>query len=339
MKEENLYVDHLSISFIEDGGKVIAVDDVSFTMEKGEILGVIGESGCGKSTLALSIMNLLPENTSGIDYGKILFNGVDLTKLSEKELENIRGNKISMIFQEPMTSLNPLFKIGRQIGEPLKIHRNLYGKELKEKVMELLKTVHISRPEKVYDSYPHNLSGGMRQRVMVAMALSCEPDILIADEPTTALDVTIQAQILNLLKKLNKKNNTSILFITHNLSVVSEICDKVMVLYGGKIVEYTDIYELFDNPKHPYTIALLESQPYMFEEGTRLPSIKGMVPSLSEMPKGCRFSNRCSKKFCEKCNIEQPPIYILDNNHKVSCWLYEEEAKKNELLDIESRTS
>lgn len=339
MNEENLCVNHLSISFTEDSGKVIPVDDISFTMEKGEILGVIGESGCGKSTLALSIMNLLPENTSGIDYGEILFNGVDLTKLSEKKLENIRGNKISMIFQEPMTSLNPLFKIGRQIGEALKIHRNLHGKELKEKVMELLKTVHISRPEKVYDSYPHNLSGGMRQRVMIAMALSCEPAILIADEPTTALDVTIQAQILNLLKNLNKKNHTSILFITHDLSVVSEICDKVMVLYGGKVVEYADVYELFDNPKHPYTVGLLESQLDIFEEGTRLPSIKGMVPTLSEMPKGCRFNNRCSKKFCEKCNTEQPPIYILSNNHKVSCWLYEEETKKNESLDIESRTS
>lgn len=330
MNSQNLCVNNLSVSFTVDNGKVVALDNVSFTLEKGKILGVIGESGCGKSTLALSIMKLLPEKTSKIEQGEILFNGDDLSKLTEEKLENLRGNEISMIFQEPMTSLNPLFKIGRQIGEPLKIHKHLYGSELKNKVIELLKTVHIPNPEKIYNAYPHSLSGGMRQRVMIAMALSCEPQILIADEPTTALDVTIQAQILHLLKKLNNKVNTSILFITHDLSVVAEVCDEVMVLYGGKVVEQSDIYELFDNPKHPYTIGLLESQPHSCESGKELPSISGMVPALVDMPSGCRFSTRCSKKFCEKCVSTQPPLFNVNGNHKVACWLYDEEVKNLE---------
>ncbi|OOM76960.1 ABC transporter ATP-binding protein [Clostridium sp. BL-8] len=330
MNSQNLCVNNLSVSFTSDNGKVIAIDDVSLSLEKGKVLGVIGESGCGKSTLALSIMKLLPEKISQIEKGEILFNGEDLSKLSEEKLENIRGNKISMIFQEPMTSLNPLFKIGRQIGEPLKIHKNLHGSELKSKVIELLKTVHIPNPEKIYNAYPHSLSGGMRQRVMIAMALSCEPEVLIADEPTTALDVTIQAQILYLLKKLNKDVNTSILFITHDLSVVAEVCDEVIVLYGGKVVEQSDIYELFDNPKHPYTIGLLESKPLNLENGEQLPSIPGMVPALSNMPSGCRFSTRCSKKFCEKCVSEQPPLFKIKDNHKAACWIYEEEGKNLE---------
>ena len=233
MDEKKLSIRNLSVSFLQGDSKVTAVDDVSFDMNNGKILGMIGESGCGKSTLGLSIMNLLPEKTSSIDKGEIFFNGKDLSKLKENELQKIRGNNISMIFQEPMTSLNPLFKIGRQIGEPLKIHKNIKGQELKDKVIELLKDVHIPNPEKIYNAYPHNLSGGMRQRVMIAMALSCEPEIIIADEPTTALDVTIQSQILYLLKQLNEKRNTSILFITHDLSVVAEICDEVVVLYGG----------------------------------------------------------------------------------------------------------
>ena len=291
---------------------------------------MIGESGCGKSTLGLSIMNLLPENTSSIDKGKILFNGKDLSKLNENELQKIRGNKISMIFQEPMTSLNPLFKIGRQIGEPLKIHKNLRGHELKDKVIQLLKDAHIPNPVKIYNVYPHNLSGGMRQRVMIAMALSCEPEILIADEPTTALDVTMQAQILYLLKHLNERKNTSILFITHDLSVVAEICDEVVVLYGGKIVEKADVNEIFDNAKHPYTIGLLESQPHMGQVGKPLPSIDGMVPKIDEMPKGCRFSTRCTKKFCSKCTDKQPPLFIINENHEAACWLYENEVDKSE---------
>ena len=330
MEKQKLSINNLSVSFQEDNGRVTAVDDVSFHINSGKILGMIGESGCGKSTVGLSIMNLLPEKTSSIDKGEILFNGDDLTKLKEKELQNIRGNHISMIFQEPMTSLNPLFKIGRQIGEPLKIHKNLKGHELKNKVIQLLKDVHISNPEKIYNSYPHNLSGGMRQRVMIAMALSCEPEILIADEPTTALDVTIQAQILYLLKQLNEKKNTSILFITHDLSVVAEVCDEVMVLYGGKIVEKADVYEIFDNAKHPYTIGLLESQPHMGQVGKSLKSIEGMVPKLNEMPKGCRFSTRCSKKFCSKCSEEEPPLFKINENHQAACWLYSEEVNKGE---------
>lgn len=330
MDDKKLSIRNLSVSFAKDNGKVTAVDEVSFDINSGRILGMIGESGCGKSTVGLSIMNLLPENISSIDNGEILFDGRDLSKLKENELEKIRGNDISMIFQEPMTSLNPLFKIGRQIGEPLKIHKKLKGNELKEKVIQLLKDVHIPDPEKIYNEYPHNLSGGMRQRVMIAMALACEPDILIADEPTTALDVTIQAQILYLIKQLNKKKNTSILFITHDLSVVAEICDEVVVLYGGKIVEKGDVYEIFDNARHPYTIGLLESQPHMGRVGIRLPSIEGMVPKLDEMPEGCRFSTRCTKKFCSKCSEQQPPLFKISEGHSAACWLYEEEAEKDE---------
>ena len=324
MDKQILRINNLSVSFGEGKDKVIAVDDVSFAFEKGRILGIIGESGCGKSTLALSIMGLLPDKISKIENGEILFNGNDLSKFTEKQFEYIRGNEISMIFQEPMTSLNPVFKIGRQIAEPLKIHKSLHGRALKEKVIEILIAVHIPNPEKVYNSYPHNLSGGMRQRVMIAMALSCEPEILIADEPTTALDVTIQAQILFLLKELNNKVKTSILFITHDLSVVAEVCDEVMVLYGGKVVEQCNVYELFDNARHPYTLGLLESQPHRCESGKPLKSIEGIVPSLSDMPSGCRFSNRCSKKFCVKCEGEIPPLFNIRDNHKVACWLYEE---------------
>ncbi len=330
MDKKRLSIRNLSVSFLKDDGKVTAVDDVSFHINDGKILGMIGESGCGKSTLGLSIMNLLPEKASSIDKGEILFNGKDLSKLNENELQKIRGNNISMIFQEPMTSLNPLFKIGRQIGETLKIHKNLRGQQLKDKVIELLKDVHIPNPEEIYNAYPHNLSGGMRQRVMIAMALSCEPEILIADEPTTALDVTIQAQILYILKQLNEKKNTSILFITHDLSVVAEICDEVVVLYGGKIVEKADVNEIFDNAKHPYTIGLLESQPHIGQVGIPLPSIEGMVPKLDEMPSGCRFSTRCTKKFCSKCTDEEPPLFIINENHEVACWLYEKEATKSE---------
>lgn len=327
MDKQILRINNLSVSFGEEKDKVIAVDDVSLTIEKGRILGIIGESGCGKSTLALSIIGLLPDKISKIENGEILFNGNDLSKFTEKQFEYLRGNEISMIFQEPMTSLNPVFKIGRQIAEQLKIHKRLKGRALKDKVIEILRTVHIPNPEKVYGSYPHNLSGGMRQRVMIAMALSCEPEILIADEPTTALDVTIQAQILFLLKELNNKAKTSILFITHDLSVVAEVCDEVMVLYGGKVVEQGNVYELFDNAKHPYTLGLLESQPHRGESGKPLPSIEGIVPSLSDMPIGCRFSNRCSNKFCIKCEDETPPLFNIKDNHTVACWLYEKEGK------------
>ncbi|MVX63245.1 ATP-binding cassette domain-containing protein [Clostridium chromiireducens] len=325
MEDKILMVKNLSVSFSDDNGKIIAVDDVSFTLEKGKILGIIGESGCGKSTLALSIMQLLPGKISKIERGAILFNKNDLVKFKEAELENLRGNDVAMIFQEPMTSLNPLFKIGRQVEEPLKIHKHLRGKQLKDKAIELLKIVRITNPEKVYELYPHNLSGGMRQRVNIAMALSCEPEILIADEPTTALDVTIQAQILFLLKNLNKEVKTSIIFITHDLSVVAEVCDEVMVMYGGKIVEQSDIFELFDNPKHPYTRGLMESQPSKGECGKPLSSIKGMVPSFSNMPSGCSFSTRCSEKFCERCSNEKTQLFNIGGNHKVACWLYEKE--------------
>lgn len=319
-----LEVKNLKVSFHTGNGKVRAINDISFSIDKGKILGIVGESGCGKSVTSLSIMGLLPPKTSIIEEGSITFKGTDLLTLSAKGLEAIRGNDISMIFQEPMTSLNPVFTIGHQIGEALKIHKGLRGKENKEKCIEMLKLVNIPSPEKVIDYYPHSLSGGMRQRVMIAMALCCSPSLLIADEPTTALDVTIQAQVLELMKEINSNLDTSILLITHDLGVIAEIADAVLVLYGGRVVEEASVAELFDNPKHPYTLGLLNSR-LIAEDQKRLNTIKGIVPPLNDMPTGCAFSPRCSKCM-DICKTKSPDLIEIAPEHKVRCWLYSEES-------------
>ncbi len=321
-----LEVKDLKVSFLTDEGKVQVINEIGFILGKGKILGIVGESGCGKSALALSIMGLLAKGQGFVDGGEIKLEGKSLLELKENELEKIRGNEMAMIFQEPMTSLNPVMTIGDQIGETLRIHKGLKGKANKEKVIELLNAVNIPEPRRVMKEYPHLLSGGMRQRVMIAMALSCVPKLLIADEPTTALDVTIQAQILELIKELNKAYETSIMLITHDLGVIAEIADEVLVLYAGHIVEKTTVEELFDHPKHPYTKGLLDSRPSKGTIHHYLHSIKGTVPSLKEMPKGCAFYPRCDYSK-EQCKEEQPSWTNLTKEHGVMCFLYEEEMK------------
>ncbi|MEI2427941.1 ABC transporter ATP-binding protein, partial [Priestia megaterium] len=280
------------------------------------------ESGCGKSVLSLSVIGLLPKVNSQIRSGSVLFNGKNLTHLSEDEMNDVRGKDISMIFQEPMTSLNPVLTIGYQLQEVLFNHMNISKAEAREKSIALLKSVGISRSEKLIDEYPHQLSGGMRQRVMIAMAVACQPKLLIADEPTTALDVTVQAQILELLKEIQESNDMSIIMITHDLGVVAEMCDEVIVMYGGKIVEHTDVDTLFYAPKHPYTKALLHSIPRMEDDVEVLNTIKGIVPSLVNMPRtGCRFVNRCPHAM-EDCSSVTPVLRQDSQGHDVACLLY-----------------
>ncbi|BFI98167.1 ABC transporter ATP-binding protein [Priestia sp. Y58] len=299
-----------------------AVDDVSFQVGRKRIIGVVGESGCGKSVLSLSVIGLLPKVNSQIRSGSVLFNGKNLTHLSEDEMNDVRGKDISMIFQEPMTSLNPVLTIGYQLQEVLFNHMNISKAEAREKSIALLKSVGISRSEKLIDEYPHQLSGGMRQRVMIAMAVACQPKLLIADEPTTALDVTVQAQILELLKEIQESNDMSIIMITHDLGVVAEMCDEVIVMYGGKIVENTDVDTLFYAPKHPYTKALLHSIPRMEDDVEVLNTIKGIVPSLVNMPRtGCRFVNRCPHAM-EDCSSVTPVLHQDSQGHDVACLLY-----------------
>jgi peptide/nickel transport system ATP-binding protein len=298
------------------------VDDVSFQVGRKRIVGVVGESGCGKSVLSLSVIGLLPKVNSQIRSGSVLFNGKNLTHLSEDEMNDVRGKDISMIFQEPMTSLNPVLTIGYQLQEVLFNHMNISKAEAREKSIALLKSVGISRSEKLIDEYPHQLSGGMRQRVMIAMAVACQPKLLIADEPTTALDVTVQAQILELLKEIQESNDMSIIMITHDLGVVAEMCDEVIVMYGGKIVEHTDVDTLFYAPKHPYTKALLHSIPRMEDDVEVLNTIKGIVPSLVNMPRtGCRFVNRCPHAM-ENCSSVTPVLRQDSQGHDVACLLY-----------------
>jgi peptide/nickel transport system ATP-binding protein/oligopeptide transport system ATP-binding protein len=317
-------VKNLRTYFETEKGLNPAVDCVSWHIKKGRTMGLVGESGSGKSISALSILGLVPEPYGRIMEGsEILFNGMDLTKLSESQLAGIRGNEIAMIFQEPMTSLNPVYTIGKQLIEPLMIHRKIKKSEAKKIALDLLDSVKVPDAKKRFNVYPHQLSGGLRQRVMIAMALTCEPKLLIADEPTTALDVTIQAQILRLMRELQKKSDTAILYITHNLGVVAEMCDDVCVMYAGEIVEQCDIYELFKNPCHPYTKGLLKSLPKIHEDVDELYSIKGMVPNMLKMPKGCRFASRCedAKKICfEKI----PPVSMSSNDHLVKCWNFHE---------------
>ena len=321
--EATLVVEGLKASFYTDDGIVRSVDGVDFVVPKGKTLGLVGESGCGKSITALSILQLIPTPPGKIEAGKIIFQGKDLLTLSEKELQKIRGNRISMIFQEPMTSLNPVFTVGNQLAEAVKLHQGLDDKAAMNKAIEMLQLVGIPSPDKRVEQYPFELSGGMRQRVMIAMALSCKPDLLIADEPTTALDVTIQAQILDLLKKLQQEMGTSIIMITHDLGVVAETCDQVAVMYAGKIVEYGSADDLLMGPKHPYTEGLLKSSPRIGEAQERLDAIEGFVPSPYAMPPGCAFAPRCPYKM-EICDEAMPNLLDIGDGRLLRCWLHGE---------------
>ena len=312
-----LEVNNLEIGFNVDKKILNVIDNISFSINKGEVIGLVGESGCGKSITSLSVMKLLPRNAV-IPRGEILFDNKDLLKLKNEDMIKIRGNDIAMIFQEPMTSLNPVYTVGDQISEMLLLHSKISKKEALKIALEKLKLVSISSPEKVLNQYPHELSGGMRQRVMIAMAMACDPKLLIADEPTTALDVTIQAQILDLIRKLKDDTNASILLITHDLGVVAEMCDHVIVMYAGRIVEEADVKSLFANPQHPYTKGLLKSLPALNEMKERLYNIEGTVPSPQDFPKGCRFAPRCENAN-EKCYEEVPGFIKISDTHKVSC--------------------
>lgn len=332
MKESNslhksnplLEVKNLETAFEIDGQLYNAVDNVSFSVKPRQIVGIVGESGCGKSVLSLSIMKLLPKGIGKIRSGEIVFNGENLENYDEEKINMIRGKDISMIFQEPMTSLNPVLTIGYQLNEVLlNHHSNMKKKEAREKSISLLKNVGISRPEKIVDEYPHQLSGGMRQRVMIAIAIACHPKLLIADEPTTALDVTVQAQILDLIKAIQEESDMAVILITHDLGVVAEMCNEVIVMYAGRIVERTDVDTLFYNPKHPYTKLLMEAIPRMDKDIEMLSSIKGIVPSLKNMPnEGCRFVDRCPVAMPE-CKTLNPTLSIVKDGHDVACLLYE----------------
>ncbi|MGS2780120.1 ABC transporter ATP-binding protein [Robertmurraya sp. GLU-23] len=317
-----LDVKQLQTTFFSSDGEIPAVDQISFSVNKGEILGIVGESGCGKSVTSLSIMKLIPQPPGKITNGEIWLNGENLVQASEKRMREIRGNEVAMIFQEPMTSLNPLFTIGNQLIEGIRIHKKMNKKEARREAIQMLKLVGLPRAEQIIDEYPHQLSGGMRQRVMIAMALSCHPRLLIADEPTTALDVTIQAQILALMKDLNEKLDTAIVMITHDLGVVADLCQRVIVMYAGKIVEEAEVRDIFKNPKHPYTMGLLQSVPDVREKKERLYSIPGNVPKPGSIQKGCRFAARCDKAH-DRCYIEDPKLYQLENGQSVRCFLHE----------------
>lgn len=320
-----LEVNQVQIAFESDKEEVISVEEVSFSVNPGETIGIVGESGCGKSVTSLSIMSLLGKNGK-VKKGQILFGEEDLTKVSNQRIRDIRGNEISMIFQEPMTSLNPVFTIGNQMIEGIKLHLKMNPKAAKEYAIEMLKKVGIPRANEIMREYPHALSGGMRQRVMIAMALACKPKLLIADEPTTALDVTIQAQILELMKTLQKESNTAIMLITHDLGVIAETADRVIVMYAGQVVEEADVFTLFKEPKHPYTQGLMASIPHLeYESEQRLASIPGSVPSIKHMPAGCRFHTRCPYAT-ERCEQEQPSLKDVQAGHKVRCWLTEEDG-------------
>ncbi|MFU2158536.1 MULTISPECIES: ABC transporter ATP-binding protein [Caldisericum] len=320
-REETLLdVRNLKTYFFTDDGVVKAVDGMSFTIRKGEVLGLVGESGCGKSVASLSIMQLV-EPPGKIVEGEIIFKGEDLLKKTPEQMRKIRGSEIAMIFQEPMTSLNPVYTIGNQIMEAILIHQDLSEEEAKKRTIELLRLVGIPEPERRFNQYPHELSGGMRQRVMIAMAMSCNPDLLISDEATTALDVTIQAQILELMKDLQRKTGMAILFITHDLALVAEMAHSVAVAYTGKIVEYGDVYQIFKKPRHPYTYGLLSSVPSLKTEKTKtpLPAIEGMVPNPYKMPSGCHFNPRCPFAT-ERCRKEMPELAEIEPGHLVRCF-------------------
>ena len=324
MSERILEVNELTTSFKTERGLMKAVDGVSLYVNKGEILGVVGESGCGKSVTSQSIMRLYDEKYLVVYGGEILFNGKNIFELSEREMQSVRGKDIAMVFQDALSSLNPVFTVGNQIIEVLKLHQNMNKEEARKHAIEMLRLVGIPSPEKRVDQYPHELSGGMRQRVMIAIALSCQPKLLIADEPTTALDVTIQAQIMELIVELNHKLDMGVILITHDLSVVAETCSRVAVMYLGQIVEEADVASIFDHPRHPYTLGLIKSIPKINgERADRLYVIEGMVPLLSQIPQGCRFRPRCPYAT-ERCEKEMPELIQISDTQKVRCWNYDQ---------------
>ena len=316
-----LEIKGLKTYFSTDGATIPAVDGVDLSVEKGKTLGIVGESGCGKSVTSLSAMRLVKCPPGKIVGEEILLDGKDLLKLSDKEMRAVRGKEISMIFQEPMTSLNPCYTIGNQLVEVLRVHSDISKKEARKKALSMLYEVSISRPEEIMKAYPYELSGGMRQRVMIAMAMLCKPKVLIADEPTTALDVTIQIQILLLMKKMQKETDTAIMFITHDLGVIAEIADQVAVMYAGKVVEEASCLEIFNNPLHPYTIGLHNSTPKIGETEARLHTIHGAVPNLANKIQGCAFKSRC-KDARKICGEKAPEIEKISEGHKVRCWKY-----------------
>jgi oligopeptide/dipeptide ABC transporter ATP-binding protein len=318
-------VRNLKTVFFTRSGTVPAVDDVSFEVRRGETLGLVGESGCGKSVTSLSILRLIPPRSGTIEHGSVMYGGRDLMSLSEEEMRKIRGGDISMVFQEPMTALNPVLTIGQQIVETILLHQDMSASEARDRAIEMLRVVHISEPERQIDNYPHQLSGGMRQRAMIAMALSCNPKVLIADEPTTALDVTIQAQILELMQELQQKFGTAIIMITHDLGVIAETADRVAVMYAGRKVEEADVQDLFDDPIHPYTQGLLQAIPGMDFDADpaaprrRLYAIEGTVPALSDLPPGCSFAPRCPLAS-DICRTIVPPLEEKKPRHWAACW-------------------
>jgi peptide/nickel transport system ATP-binding protein len=325
-----LEVRGLRTSFHTRDGVVKAVDGIDFTVDRGEIVGLVGESGCGKSVTSLSIMRLVAR-PGRIEAGEILFDGQDLLKLRPDEMRKLRGNRISMIFQQPTSSLNPVWDVGRQIAEVLELHRNMKRKAARARAADLLRMVGIPDPQRRLNAYPHEMSGGMAQRVMIAMALACEPELLIADEPTTALDVTIQAQILDLMRNLRDETGTAIVLITHDLGVVAEMCDRVAVMYAGEIVEQTDVVSLFRDPLHPYTRGLIGSIPVVGEVKDELAVIPGNVPNLIDLPKGCRFAPRCAARVTEDVRLAgevHPALLLVGTGHEVRCWLYHDAARK-----------
>jgi oligopeptide/dipeptide ABC transporter ATP-binding protein len=334
MADRLLEVDGLKTYFHTHEGVVKAVDDVSFHIEKGETLGVVGESGCGKSVSALSVMQLIPPPRGVIEGGTIRYQSesgeVDITSLRPKgqDMRAIRGNEIAMIFQEPMTSLNPVYTVGEQIMEAVRLHQGADDKLARQRAVEMLDRVNIARPDQTVDGYPHQLSGGMRQRIMIAMALSCDPNLLIADEPTTALDVTIEAQILELIDHLQDEFGMSVMFITHDLDVIGEISERVMVMYTGKVVERANTEQLFYNPAHPYTQALLKSIPKIGRH-EKLEPITGSVPNLLSLPRGCYFAPRCPYAM-DVCRRKEPPMFKVEEGHHAKCWLHEKDAEATE---------
>lgn len=327
MAEELLRVENLRTEFqVSKKKSTVVVNDVSFSIGKGEIVGLVGESGCGKSVTSLSIMQLLKDTTGKVTGGNVFLEGVNLLEVNKKELCAIRGKNMAMIFQEPMSSLNPSMRVERQMVETIRLHTGMNKEQARNHTISMLKQVGIANPEQTARSYPHQLSGGMSQRVMIAMAMSCDPHLLIADEPTTALDVTIQAQILDLMRKIRSEKDTGILMITHDLGVVAEMCSRVIVMYAGRIVEQAPIKQIFSDPKHPYTKGLISSVPKLGSNVTSLPSIPGSVPDLSNMPKGCKFAPRCKFAFA-KCHETEPPLIACGKDRKSRCWLIEEQKE------------